>query len=94
MPATEPTARKVDKVGKDNVTIAKNSKTFNCHMCKNYFELPMGLKNHIIANHGSLKIYNAYVNHISEKNKSNPSDSKTEIKENPKKMEQGKIFHQ
>ena len=49
-------------------------------MCKNNFESPMGLKDHIIANHGSLKIYNAYVKHI--------SDSKVEIKENSK--EKGK----
>ena len=81
MLATEPTARKNDKENTvENATIAKNLKKFSCHMCKNNFESPMGLKDHIIANHGSLKIYNAYVKHI--------SDSKVEIKENPK--EQGK----
>ena len=81
MPATEPTARKNDMENtNENVTIAKNLKKFSCHMCKNNFESPMGLKDHIIANHGSLKTYNAYVKHI--------SDSKVEIKENPK--EKGK----
>ena len=93
IPATEqPTPRKaVDKeITKENVTIAKNWKKFSCHMCKNYFEFPMGLKNHIVANHGSLKIYNAYVKHISDQNKSKSSDSKVEIMENPKEMEHGK----
>ena len=81
MLATEPTARKNDKENTvENVKMAKNLKKFSCHMCKNNFESPMGLKDHIIADHGSLKIYNAYVKHI--------SDSKVEIKENPK--EKGK----
>ena len=50
-------------------------KKFICHMCKNSFDLPMSLKDHILDNHGSLKIYNAFVKNMSENNKFKHLDS-------------------
>ena len=45
-----------------NVTRAQIwGENFRCQMCNSYFELHMELRHHVIANHGSLKIYNTYV---------------------------------
>ena len=63
----------VSKLHEKNVKIAKKLEKFTCQMCKNSFELPMVFENHVIANHGSLKIYNDYVK-ISKFRKKNPKE--------------------
>ena len=77
------TVNKVDAFEQNTskVNVTNNAmilKKFACHMCKNSFDLPMSLKEHILANHESLKIYNDFVKNMFEKNNKSsklPSDS-------------------
>ena len=79
-------ARSVHKIDNNDVKMKENaknvvpiSKKFACHMCKDSFDLPLLLKDHILASHGSLKIYNTFVKNISQETKSNESKQLVQV---------------
>ena len=86
---------KVDVMA-DNVSLPV--KKFACNMCKNSFDLPMGLKDHILAKHGSMKIYNDFVRNMFEKNsKSNskpPENSDSNGIKPIRNEEEKKVVHE
>ena len=73
-------------------------KKFACNMCKNSFDLPMALKDHILAKHGSMKIYNDFVRNMFEKNsKSNskpPENSDSNGIKPIRNEEEKKVVHE
>ena len=57
-------------------------------MCNDSFDSPLLMKDHILKNHGGLKIYNAFVKNMTEKTQFKPLDSSENKKRGGKNSEE------